>query len=164
MQYEPDLQGRIPKGLRPDLVVGLYNGLKTSRILNAPARLDPRKWVGTVIEPDIFAKKDAKIKKNSGMIFPFLVLEAKRAKAPDSLEDMERQMALPAYEMLRTQKRLLESSTAVQANDRLPRVWLVSFKAQIWKLYVATTERDEDDEDAYVGETQLAPLGALAAC
>ncbi|KAL4781959.1 hypothetical protein BJX76DRAFT_369468 [Aspergillus varians] len=62
---------------------------------------------------------------------------------------MERQMALPAYEMLRTQKRLLESSTAVQANDRLPRVWLVSFKAQIWKLYVATTQRDEDDKDAY---------------
>lgn len=151
VKYAPDVQSRVPEGLRPDLVVGLFKGHKASKILNAPARIDPRKRVGGVIKPDIFAKEGADVGHDGGMIFPFLVLEAKRPKAPDSLEDMERQMALPAYEMLRTQKRLLENSTAVPANDRLPKVWLVSFKAQIWKLYVATTERDEDDEDAYVG-------------
>lgn len=151
VQYEPDLESRVPKGLRPDLVVGLSKNRKMREILEAPARRDPQKRVGAVIKSDIFTKEDAAVENESGMVFPFLILEAKGAKAADSLEDMERQMALPAYELLRTQKRLLDSSTAVQANDRLPRVWLVSFKAQIWKLYVATVQQDEDYNDAYVG-------------
>ncbi|KAL4881755.1 hypothetical protein BJY04DRAFT_53912 [Aspergillus karnatakaensis] len=120
-----------------------------TKILDAPARTDPRKRVGAVIKPDIFVKEGTHSDDDNDTLFPFLVLEAKRAKAPDSLEDIERQMALPAYEMLRTQKQLIESSSSVQAHTRLPRVWLVSFKAQIWKLYVGTMERGQNDKDAY---------------
>ncbi|KAL3450784.1 hypothetical protein BJX65DRAFT_252260 [Aspergillus insuetus] len=58
-------------------------------------------------------------------------------------------MAFPTYEMLRAQNRLLENAVVSQASDRLPRVWLVSFKAQIWRLYVATMEQDEDEEYNY---------------
>ncbi|KAL3484528.1 hypothetical protein BJX62DRAFT_248362 [Aspergillus germanicus] len=58
-------------------------------------------------------------------------------------------MAFPAYEMLRAQNQLLESSAVSEASDRLPRVWLVSFKAQIWRLYVATMEQDENEEYDY---------------
>jgi hypothetical protein len=65
-------------------------------------------------------------------------------------------MAFPAYEMLRAQNRLLENAAVSQASDRLPRVWLVSFKAQIWRLYVTTMEQDDNDEYNYVSSPPLA--------
>jgi hypothetical protein len=136
--------------------VGLVNGRKSIRLLDSPSRTHPGKRVGEVIKPDIFVAEDADVHDDSGMIFPFLILEAKRARAPDSLQDIERQMALPAYEMLRTQNRLLENSTVADASNRLPRVWLVSFKAETWKLYVATTEQDGDGEYSYVSRPRLA--------
>ncbi|KAL3479622.1 hypothetical protein BJX99DRAFT_255347 [Aspergillus californicus] len=147
--YGPGLKDRVLKGIRPDLVVGLYNGPKLTTLLNAPSTANPAIRVGDLVKSDIFAKKDADFQDDSAMVFPFLILEAKRARAPDSLEDIERQMAFPAYEMLRAQNRVLENTTVSQASDRLPRVWLVSFKAQIWRLYVATTERDMDGKHSY---------------
>ncbi|KAL2847205.1 hypothetical protein BJY01DRAFT_246979 [Aspergillus pseudoustus] len=150
VHYGPELEGRVPKGVRPDLVVGLYNGRKWKKILASPSRAQPDKRVEDVIRCDIFARHgDSSGDSHGSMIFPFLILEAKRARAQDSLEDIERQMALPAYEMLRTQSRLLESCTAPGVSKRLPRVWLVSVKAQNWKLYIATIGQDKDGEDAY---------------
>ncbi|KAL4901160.1 hypothetical protein BDW74DRAFT_160457 [Aspergillus multicolor] len=51
--------------------------------------------------------------------------------------------------MLRMQTHLLERSSPALAGGRLPRIWLVSFKAQIWKLYVATAERDATGKYTY---------------
>jgi hypothetical protein len=134
----------------------LFNCPKSTTLLDAPSRADPAKRVGDLVKSDIFAKGDPDIQDDSAMIFPFLVLEAKRARAPDSLEDIERQMAFPAYEMLRAQNRLLENAAGSEGSDRLPRVWLVSFKAQIWRLYVATMEQDEKEEYNYVSGLSLA--------
>jgi hypothetical protein len=150
VQYAPDLRDRISTGIRPDRVVGLFNGPKSTTLLDAPSRADSAKRVGDLVKSDIFVQEDPYVQDDSAMIFPFLVLEAKQARAPDSLEDIERQMAFPAYEMLRAQNQLLESSAVSEASDRLPRVWPVSFKAQIWRLYVATMEQDENEEYDYV--------------
>ncbi|KAL5048569.1 hypothetical protein BDW71DRAFT_205268 [Aspergillus fruticulosus] len=150
-RYEPDLAPKVPTGIRPDLVVGLANNPKSSKLLGAPSKDDPEKKVGEVLKSDIFANmgNPANMNEGSGMIFPFLVLEAKRASAPDSLESIARQMALPAYEMLRMQSCLLADSTASQIGGRLPRVWLVSFKGQCWRLYVATVEQEKNGEYVY---------------
>ncbi|KAL2845880.1 hypothetical protein BJY01DRAFT_247487 [Aspergillus pseudoustus] len=121
-----------------------------------------------VIKSDIFVNDAADVYDDSGMIFPFLILEAKRARAPDSLQDMERQTALPAYEMLRTQNCVLENSTVADVSNRLPRVWLVSVKAQTWKLYVVTTEQGDNGESNYVsdlsGEEDILKLMLLLDC
>ncbi|KAL4989993.1 hypothetical protein BDW68DRAFT_175354 [Aspergillus falconensis] len=150
-RYEPDLAPKVPTGIRPDLVVGLANNPKSSKLLGAPSKDDPEKEVGEVLKSDIFANmgNPANMNEGSEMIFPFLVLEAKRASAPDSLESIARQMALPAYEMLRMQSCLLADSTASQIGGRLPRVWLVSFKGQCWRLYVATAEQEKNGEYVY---------------
>ncbi|KAL3428592.1 hypothetical protein BDV09DRAFT_181813 [Aspergillus tetrazonus] len=151
VRYEPDLAPKVPTGIRPDLVVGLANNPKWTTILGAPCKYDPDKKVGEVVKSDIFANMGnaASMNEGSGMIFPFLVLEAKRASAPDSLESIARQMALPAYEMLRMQSWLLGDSAASQFGGRLPRVWLVSFKGQCWRLYVGTAEKEENGEYVY---------------
>ncbi|KAL3461821.1 hypothetical protein BJX64DRAFT_289004 [Aspergillus heterothallicus] len=151
VHYGPELKERVSKGIRPDLVVGLFNAKKWRKVLASTSNAHPGKTVEDVMKCDIFGKdEDDSSDRDSTMIFPFLILEAKRARAPDSLEDIERQMALPAYEMLRTQNRLLENCNVTGINRRLPRVWLVSFKAQTWKLYVATMEPDDDSDGEYV--------------
>ncbi|RDW67413.1 uncharacterized protein DSM5745_09279 [Aspergillus mulundensis] len=139
VQYEPDLARRAPAGIFPDLVVGLADSDNFRNVLRSPSENSRGKRVGDDIKSDLFASTGSI--NESGMIFPFLVLEAKRARAPDSWEDMQRQMALPAYEMLRMQTALVERSLPALMGEGLPKIWLVSFKAQIWKLYVATAER-----------------------
>jgi hypothetical protein len=126
------------------------------RLLESYSRTQPGKRVGGVIKSDIFVKENADVYDGSGMIFPFLIMEAKRPRAPDSLQDIERQMALPAYEMLRTQISLLENSVVADASNRLPRVWLVSFKAETWRLYVATAEQNAKGVYTYVSRPRLA--------
>ncbi|KAL3450783.1 hypothetical protein BJX65DRAFT_304938 [Aspergillus insuetus] len=90
VRYGPDLRDRIPTGIRPDRVMGLFNGPKSTRLLDAPSRADSAKRVGDLVKSDIFVQEDPYVQDDSTMIFPFLVLEAKRARAPDSLEDIER--------------------------------------------------------------------------
>ncbi|KAL4957396.1 hypothetical protein BDW69DRAFT_180593 [Aspergillus filifer] len=135
VQYEPKLKKRVVKGKHPDLIVGLTNSHKFKRVLDAPIRVQGQVneniTVGSVLKTDLFAG-------SSGMIFPFLVLEAKQGRAPESQGDIERQMALPAYEMLRMQTCLLERSNLVNRSSRLPRAWLISSKAQFWKVYIST--------------------------
>ncbi|KAL3441009.1 hypothetical protein BJX65DRAFT_289519 [Aspergillus insuetus] len=62
---------------------------------------------------------------------------------------MKRQIAFPTYEMLQAQNQLLENAVVPRASGRLPRVWLVGFKTQIWRLYFATMEEDEDGKSSY---------------
>ncbi|KAL4938548.1 hypothetical protein BDV06DRAFT_200707 [Aspergillus oleicola] len=146
VQYEPNLRKRVVKGKHPDLILGLTNNIKFEKILDAPldiqGKIDDNETVGSVLKTDLFAS-------TSGMIFPFLVLEAKQGRTPESQRDIERQMALPAYEMLRMQTCLLERSTLVDPSNRLPRVWLISSKAEIWKVYIGTAVLGEGQGYVY---------------
>ncbi|KAL2840286.1 hypothetical protein BJY01DRAFT_250066 [Aspergillus pseudoustus] len=147
VQYEPELRKRLPKGKEPDLVLGLVNGRRFRKILATPPKSqtsgedEGEQVVADVVKSDLFAS-------TSGIIFPFLVLEAKQGRARDSSRDIERQMAFPAFEMLRMQTRLIKMSGLANRRKYLPRVWLISAKAEIWKLYTGTaTEREEGEYD-----------------
>ncbi|KIA75814.1 hypothetical protein HK57_00428 [Aspergillus ustus] len=148
VQYEPELRKRLPKGKEPDLVLGLVNGRRFRKILATPPKSqasgegEGEQTVADVVKSDLFAS-------TSGIIFPFLVLEAKQGRARDSSRDIERQMAFPAYEMLRMQTCLMKLSGLADRRKRLPRVWLISAKAEIWKFYTGTATEREDGEYDY---------------
>jgi hypothetical protein len=46
VQYGPDLRDRIPTGIRPDLVMGLFNGPKSTTLFDALARADSESVLG----------------------------------------------------------------------------------------------------------------------
>ena len=74
------------------------------------------------------------VKGDDSMAYPFLVLEAKRAKAAPGFRSIEAQTAFPLRRFLRIQEDLKEACQA----DFDPLVWFFAYQGEDWRLSAAT--------------------------
>jgi hypothetical protein len=102
----------------PDAVIGLRKGAKyQEHIASFPVQLthSPLKGVDT-------------------MIYPFLVVEAKRERTTPGFRSIETQTAFPIRRFLKLQIDLQKHSQC----DLDPLVWFFAYQGEVWRLYAAT--------------------------
>lgn len=75
----------------------------------------------------------------ANVLYPFMVLEAKSEKAPDSWGSIERQSAFALRTCLKLQKNL-QRDTGVELQCL---VWFFAFKGDEWRLYAAVPEQED---------------------
>ena len=68
------------------------------------------------------------------MLYPFLVLEAKREDDAPGFRSVERQTAFPLRRFLKLQDTLRKASS--KSLD--PLVWFFAYQGEVWRLYAGT--------------------------
>lgn len=123
VQHDPiDDLDRSGVSMKPDKVVGISIN---SRYQNSIASLDADMMHAPI--------------KGAGLIYPFLVLEAKRELKAPGFRSIELQTAFPVRRFLTMQSELRRVS-----DDELdPMVWFFAFQGEDWRLYGAVLEKTE---------------------
>ena len=112
--------GGIP--MKPDKLIGLRNTARYRQSISLHA-------------PNIEYTPTA----NKDLLFPFLVLEAKREKGAPGFRAVEMQTAFAIRSLLGLQDGLRRASQDVLQ----PLVWFLGSQGDLWRLYGATLHRDE---------------------
>ncbi|KAK0620777.1 hypothetical protein B0T14DRAFT_522131 [Immersiella caudata] len=139
--YPPELQAKLPRREeRPDRVYGLRATKRLDRILS---RVDKRhgasgQCIGDSVRSHPF-REDAE-----PVHFPFLLLEAKSEKGPDSLSDAANQSAFSIRELLLIQQDLQLAAEESPDWDAGPLVWFLSYKGEEWKVSIAYIDKRVD--------------------
>ncbi|OQV10921.1 hypothetical protein CLAIMM_14842 [Cladophialophora immunda] len=124
---DDDLDG-YSISMTPDRVVGLrLNGRYRRYIGAAPSQL-----------------MHTCLKEKSSLLYPFLVLEAKREQDAPGFQSIGQQTAFPIRRMLQTQQSLLQKAaeSISEPPEYLvdPLVWFLCNQGEIWRLYAAVIE------------------------
>ena len=140
--YPPELRSELPRREeRPDRVYGLRATKRLERILT---RVDKRpaasgQCIGDSVRSHPF-RDDAE-----PVHFPFLLLEAKSEKGPESLSDAANQTAFSIRELLLLQQDLqLAAGEGGPDNCAEPLVWFLSYKGEEWKVCIAYIDKKTD--------------------
>lgn len=72
------------------------------------------------------------------VLYPFIVVEAKSEKAPDSWGSVERQSAFAVRTCLQLQKNLRRET---EVDELQCLVWFFAFKGEEWRLYAAVPDQ-----------------------
>jgi len=103
--------------MRPDRVVGLRKTKGFQRdIASSPHQLNHSPVSGM------------------DMLYPFLVLEAKRVDDAPGFRSVERQTAFPLRRFLKLQEALKKASS----KNLDPLVWFFAYQGEVWRLYAGT--------------------------
>ena len=76
--------------------------------------------------------------------FPFLLLEAKSEKGPDSLSNAAYQTAFSIRELLLLQDDLQLAAGEGPEWDAGPFVWFLSYKGEEWRVCIAYVDKESD--------------------
>ena len=68
------------------------------------------------------------------LLFPFLILEAKSEKGPDSFNSIEQQTSFPIRTLLRLQEELQKQCSYKPAWQHGPTVWFLAYKGDEWRV------------------------------
>jgi hypothetical protein len=118
--YDPLVSAHdVPR--KPDRVVGLK---KTCAFAN----LIETSTLSTDLRSTPFAESQ------DPLLFPFLVLEAKREKTSDGFEEIQTQTAFPIWELLQLQEGM-RANTSQGAYSTAPLVWFVANRGDNWRVY-----------------------------
>jgi hypothetical protein len=79
--------------------------------------------------------------KNLQLMYPFLVLEAKRENGAPGFRSVEAQTAFPLRRFLRIQDELQRASENNVELD--PLVWFFAFQGEEWRLYSAVLDKNK---------------------
>lgn len=114
--------------MAPDRVVGLHLSDRYKRYVNAA----PAQMTHTCM------------KDKESLLYPFLVLEAKRERDAPGFRSIGQQTAFPIRRMLQTQQSLLrkaaESVLDASKNPIDPLVWFLCNQGELWRLYAAVID------------------------
>ena len=132
-----------PKKKQPDRIHGLQRTTNFEKLLqelyahDEPQRYPPRKIedvVNVSINPD-----------NGGipLLFPFLILEAKREKDTQNFEQMEIQTAFPIRNALKLQYDLVKIRGNTMDVPGGPLVWFFASRGEDWRVYGAVVNEEE---------------------
>jgi hypothetical protein len=129
---------------QPDRIHGLQLTHNFDRLLEAayahdePERYPPR-TIGDVINTTVTSH-------NVGdpLLFPFLVLEAKRDKDGQSFQQIELQTAFPIRNMLKLQYDLAKTPGNNREVPGGPLVWFMANRGEEWRVYGAVINEEED--------------------
>jgi hypothetical protein len=105
--------------MTPDRIVGLK---KTSKI---------REYINSSLMNNLFHDPV----EGDDLIYPFLVIEAKRERNAPGFRSVERQTAFPIRRLLRVQEDLRR---ARQSESFDPLVWFFANQGEEWRVYAAT--------------------------
>jgi hypothetical protein len=111
--------------MKPDRTIGLRMKRKYEKYL-APFPDDPTH----------------SLYKNVDILYPFLVVEAKRESNTPGFRAIEAQTAFPIRRFLKLQDNLRKTSKM----NLDPLVWFFAFQGEEWRLYAATLDYNEDNK------------------
>lgn len=77
--------------------------------------------------------------RNFQLIYPFLVLEAKRENAAPGFRSVEAQTAFPIRRFLKIQDEL-KTASGIELD---PLVWFFAFQGEEWRLYSAILDKNK---------------------
>ena len=127
----------VPK--KPDRVVGLKKTRAFTNLLDTSALTDDIRSTPFVESQD-------------PLLFPFLVLEAKREKHSDGFEEIQTQTAFPILELLQLQEGI-KPNVSQEVNSIAPFVWFIANRGDNWRVYSCYV--NEEDPKSYVGVPAL---------
>jgi hypothetical protein len=148
---------------QPDRVQGLQRTKTFERILHKPYAHDrpqavPPRLVEKVLKTDMHPNNGAE-----PLLFPFLLLEAKREKDAEGFQKTEFQTALPIRRALGLQHeltKLLQTSGNVLDVPGGPLVWFFAFSGEDWRVYAAVAE--DYDKPAILSNSPVAATSSSA--
>lgn len=118
--------------MEPDRVYGLQATRNFQKLLSEPAvgsSLDGKPHtIGERITTSPFKEEV------DPLLFPFLIVEAKSAKSPNSFEDIKTQTAFPIFDLLKIQEHLQVRMTN-SGSDSSPLVWFLASRGDAWRVY-----------------------------
>jgi hypothetical protein len=79
----------------------------------------------------------------SALLFPFLVLEAKREKGAESFGQIEIQSAFPIQYALQLQQDLLNTRGNTMDVPGGPLVWFLAYRGENWRVYAGHVQERE---------------------
>ncbi|KAF2095704.1 hypothetical protein NA57DRAFT_79416 [Rhizodiscina lignyota] len=123
VMYDPLVsQHDVPR--RPDRVVGLKKTRAFANLLDASSSSDIR--------------STPFVESQDPLLFPFLVLEAKREKSSEGFEEIQTQTAFPIRELLSLQENIRVTSSQ-ETHSTAPLVWFIASKGDNWRVYSCYT-------------------------
>jgi hypothetical protein len=146
IQYESEIEKILVKGKNPDRVIGLRITNRLDRILNETEGVAGEP-VGDLIRTNPF-KPGCK-----PLLFPFLVLEAKSEKSPDTFSKIDLQSGFAIRHLLQLQLGLRNATIANRQLGTQPLVWYLSNRGEVWRVsgaYVEVRGSTNDSEPNYV--------------
>ncbi|KAF5004166.1 hypothetical protein FDECE_9304 [Fusarium decemcellulare] len=137
--YNEELKSQLPKREeRPDRVYGLCRTRRLDRILcmNDKQSGSEGKSIEETLPTTPFRVD------GDGIIFPFLILEAKSEKGSDSFTDIEVQTAFAIREVLSLQHGLYRAAIDRKDNSSGPLVWFLSNKGEQWRVAIGYVDSE----------------------
>jgi hypothetical protein len=152
--HDSTVQQELPRATKPDAVYGLRQTRNMENLLNDTACL-ARPEDGQDILVNESLGEPPLSEEGDPLVFPFLLLEAKSAKAADSdWHSIQLQSAFPVRTLLCTQellKNMTESHAKPQAD---PLVWLFMNRGEDWRVSAAYINHDAAEKTGTVGSTE----------
>lgn len=134
--YDPQVGLKLPS-LSPDRVFGLRKTEAFDKAFDAlMSSLGGCPPIDTVIRCTPF--QDC----NDPLLFPFLILEAKREKDSSNFNDIETQTAIPIWALLQLQEGMQAKIRGLTPSAS-PLVWFLASRGDYWKVYGSYITEDE---------------------
>jgi len=140
----------------PDRVFGLRLTRNFQDILSRPVPSSSDRsgytTVGQLIRTSPFKSE------GDPLLFPFLILEAKKESNSNGFEDIQAQTAFPVWSLLRLQEQL-QSNLAEDKCRFDPLVWFLANRGDVWRVYGCYVTKSANNESTrYVSIFQSHPL------
>lgn len=135
---------------RPDRVYGLRLTNRLERLL---LLAEDKRTSAPDISSDGTLKNTPFRYDGEPIVFPFLILEAKSEKGPDSFTDIQVQTAFAIRELLSIQHNLGQAAEENEEWDGGPLVWVLSYKGEHWRVGAGYIDRT-NDVMSYVSKRQ----------
>ncbi|RYP93668.1 hypothetical protein DL770_000199 [Monosporascus sp. CRB-9-2] len=128
---------------RPDRIHGLQQTKNFDMILQSPyAHDDPPHQPSRLVE-DVVKTTLNPDNGGSPLLFPFLILEAKREKGTENFEQMEIQTSFPIKHALQLQYDLLHTCGNTMDVPGGPLVWFLANRGEDWRVYAGHVQERE---------------------
>ena len=110
-----------------------------SRSITSPSDRSGRATVGQLIRTSPFKSE------SDPLLFPFLILEAKKESNSNGFEDIQAQTAFPIWSLLRLQEDL-QSHQVKDEHCFDPLVWFLASRGDVWRVYGCYVTKSANNE------------------
>jgi hypothetical protein len=153
VHHEPSISQELPNKTKPDAIYGLRHTRNIENLLNDTARIGSTQESGDVLIHEILGESPVS-DEGDQISFPFLLLEAKSAKAAESdWNSILLQSAFPVRTLLSVQKSLRDITGTSSKWKAGPLVWLLMSRGEDWRVCAASLYDDGVRKPGMVGTT-----------
>jgi len=134
----------LPKQEHPDRVYGLRETHVFERALSAHVHTQGSESTGAVQVRDAVRSSPFR-QYGDPLLYPFLVLEAKSEKGPDSFDSIEMQTSFPIRTLLKLQEELQKHCQYKPTWQHGPTVWFLANKGEEWRVSAGFIKASGED-------------------